>query len=300
MKLGEKPRYTWDEACVRFLQEKGDKKSLHDDKQKIKNLAELRGIALVDVTRDFIYEVVNKRQCSNSTKNRYLALIRSILRLCERQWEWIDKAPAITLYKEPKKRIRWLKPEEAQKLVDALVNLPYMQHMVIFSFATGLRQRNVLDLKWEQVDLQRRVAWIYADEAKAGRAIGVSLNDAAMQVLYTRKALGIRNGYVFNNGNGTRVKSVSGRVWKEALERAGITNFRWHDMRHTWASWLAQAGTPLAVLQEMGGWESIEMVQKYAHLAPVHLAQYAAALDGGIVPGLSGGQSLSKVGCLSE
>lgn len=161
-----------------------------------------------------------------------LALIRSILRLCERQWEWIDKAPAITLYKEPKKRIRWLKPEEAQKLVDALVNLPYMQHMVIFSFATGLRQRNVLDLKWEQVDLQRRVAWIYADEAKAGRAIGVSLNDAAMQVLYTRKALGIRNGYVFNNGNGTRVKSVSGRVWKEALERAGITNFRWHDMRH--------------------------------------------------------------------
>lgn len=71
VKLGEKPRYTWDEACVRFLQEKGDKKSLHDDKQKIKNLTELRGIALVDVTRDFIYEVVNKRQCSNSTKNRF-------------------------------------------------------------------------------------------------------------------------------------------------------------------------------------------------------------------------------------
>lgn len=269
-----------------LLKRERRQKSIEEDKAKIKRLTKLRGMALVDITRDFIYEIVNERQCKNSTKNRYFALIRSILNLCAKEWEWLDKAPKITLYKEPKKRIRWLRPDEAQRLVDALSNLPYMQHMVIFSFATGLRRKNVLNLKWEQIDLKRRVAWIYADQAKAGRAIGVSLNDAAMQVLYARRALGIRNGYVFNNSAGTPVRSVSGRVWANALKRACITDFRWHDMRHTWASWLVQAGTPLTILQEMGGWESIEMVQKYAHLAPEHLSKYASALDGGVLPSL--------------
>ena len=58
------------------------------------------------------------------------------------------------------------------------------------------------------------------------------------------------------------------------MQRAGIAEFRWHDLRHTWASWHAQAGTPLHVLQELGGWESAEMVRKYAHLSTVHLTEY--------------------------
>ena len=64
-----------------------------------------------------------------------------------------------------------------------------------------------------------------------------------------------------------------------ALERAGIESFRWHDLRHTWASWHVQKGTPLHALQELGGWSDIRMVQKYAHLAPEHLAEYAERLS---------------------
>lgn len=63
------------------------------------------------------------------------------------------------------------------------------------------------------------------------------------------------------------------------MEEAGISDFRWHDLRHTWASWLVQAGVPLAALQEMGGWESIEMVRRYAHLSAEHLQSHAALLD---------------------
>lgn len=70
--------------------------------------------------------------------------------------------------------------------------------------------------------------------------------------------------------------SLPGRA---ALRRAGIENFRFHDLRHTWASWLVQSGVPLSALQEMGGWESIEMVQRYAHLAPNHLTQHAMQID---------------------
>jgi len=64
------------------------------------------------------------------------------------------------------------------------------------------------------------------------------------------------------------------------LKRAGINNFRWHDLRHTWASWHVQAGTPLHVLQELGGWESVEMVRRYAHLSTTHLAEYVDRMSG--------------------
>lgn len=69
-------------------------------------------------------------------------------------------------------------------------------------------------------------------------------------------------------------------AWIKALKRAGITDFRWHDLRHTWASWHVQAGTPLHVLQELGGWESAEMVRRHAHLSSEHLAQYVDKLSG--------------------
>jgi len=67
--------------------------------------------------------------------------------------------------------------------------------------------------------------------------------------------------------------------WRKALKRAGLADFRWHDLRHTWASWHVQNGTPLHVVQEMGAWETASMVRRYAHLAPAHLASHAAVLD---------------------
>ncbi len=291
-KLGEKPKHLWDEACIRWLQENQGKKSLDSDKIKIRLLPELRGLLLEDISRDLIHSVVNRKTCSGSTKNRYFALIRAILNKCVNEWDWLDKAPKLKLHKEPKKRIRWLYPEEAQRLVNALENLPYMQHLVIFSLATGLRQANVLNLKWEQIDLRRQVAWIYPDQVKAGKAIGVPLNQTAMQVLMDRPHV---SDYVFTHSGGGKVKAISNRVWREALDRAGITDFRWHDLRHTWASWLVQNGTPLAALKEMGGWESVEMVQRYAHLAPEHLSQHARLIDSNISSGIGLVQTFAKV-----
>ena len=77
---------------------------------------------------------------------------------------------------------------------------------------------------------------------------------------------------------GNPVEQLSTAAWYKALQRAGIQNFRWHDLRHTWASWHVQSGTPLHVLQELGGWASFAMVQRYAHLAADHLAPWADRL----------------------
>ena len=77
---------------------------------------------------------------------------------------------------------------------------------------------------------------------------------------------------------GEAIAQVSTAAWKKALKRAGIEDFRWHDLRHTWASWHVQNGTPLNVLQELGGWESAEMVRRYAHFSASHLAPFASRL----------------------
>src|SRR5690606_37119822 len=125
-----------------------------------------------------------------------------------------------------------------------------LRDMAQLALMTGLRQRNVSFLRWDQVDMVRRVAWIHPDEAKAGRAIGVPLNEDALDVL--RRRLGRHRVYVFTY-NDRPVKQCSTVAWKRALERAGIEKtFRWHDLRHTWASWHVQGGTPLQELMELG------------------------------------------------
>jgi integrase len=116
---------------------------------------------------------------------------------------------------------------------------------------------------------------VHPDQAKARRAIPVPLNADAVALV--RKQLGKHFTHVFSY-RGKPITQVSIKAWYAALTRAGITDFRWHDLRHTWASWHVQAGTPLFALQEMGGWESPEMVRRYAHLAANHLAPYAERL----------------------
>lgn len=132
-------------------------------------------------------------------------------------------------------------------------------------------------LRWSQVDLERRTAWITADEAKGGEDIHVSLCDLAADVLERQRGKHSERVFTYE---GNPIKYVNTKAWRNALKRAGITDFRWHDLRHTWASWLIQNGTPLYDLQEMGGWKSAAMVRRYAHLAPAHMARHAAVVDG--------------------
>ena len=129
-----------------------------------------------------------------------------------------------------------------------------------------------MNLEWSQVDLIRKVLWIHADQAKGKKAIGVPLNVDAVEVI--KEQIGKHQTRVFTY-NGTPIRKFNTKAWRNALKRAGIDDFRWHDLRHTWASWHVQNGTPLYVLQELGGWSDIKMVMKYAHLAPEHLAEYA-------------------------
>jgi integrase len=177
------------------------------------------------------------------------------------------------MLKEPVRRVRFLTPEEAQRLLAMLPE--HLADMAAFSLSTGLRASNVTGLQWSAVDLPRRLAWVHPDQAKARKAIPVPLNADAVSLV--RKQIGKHLTYVFSY-RGKPITQVSTKAWYAALERAGISDFRWHDLRHTWASWHVQHGTPLFALQELGGWSSTEMVRRYAHLAAEHLTPYADRL----------------------
>jgi integrase len=275
--LNERPKRTWDEAALRWLNETEYKRSHQTDVYHIQWLQQhFRGKLLNELTREHIARVAEtKRQdTSPTTANRILALVRAIMNRAAGEWEWIDKAPFIRLYPEPRNRVRWLKPEEAHALLKELPD--YMADMTRFALATGLRRGNVLGLEWSQVDLPRKVAWIHGDQAKAGKDIHVTLNNTAIAVL--EKQIGKHPTQVFTY-RGQPIRHFHKTQWNAALERAGIQNFRWHDLRHTWASWLAQDGVPMNVLMEMGGWHDTTMVLRYAHLAPERFTGHASVVD---------------------
>lgn len=280
-RLGEKPKRTWQEAAVRWLNEREDKADHLKDVGKLRWLDRyLSGYFLDQISRDVIDEiaVIKKKEASPSTANRYLALIRAILRAARDDWEWTERAPRVRLYREPKKRVRWLTEEEAGRLLQELPE--HLAAMAIFTLATGLRQRNVSYLRWDQVSLGRRMAWIHADQSKSRKAIAVPLNSDALAIL--SQWVGRHDEYVFVYA-GHPVDRTSTKAWYNALKRAGIENFRWHDLRHTWASWHVQKGTSLQELLELGGWSSYEMVLRYAHFAGDHLRGAAENVQGTIL-----------------
>ncbi|MGS6662272.1 site-specific integrase, partial [Escherichia coli] len=334
--LGDLPDVTFEEACLRWLEEKADKKSLDSDKSRIEFwLEHFEGIRLKDISEAKIYSAVSRmhnrktkeiwkqkvqaairkgkelpvyepKPVSTQTKAKHLAMIKAILRAAERDWKWLEKAPVIKIPAVRNKRVRWLEKEEAKRLIDECPEP--LKSVVKFALATGLRKSNIINLEWQQIDMQRRVAWVNPEESKSNRAIGVALNDTACKVL--RDQIGKHHKWVFvhtkaaKRADGTSTPAVrkmridSKTSWLSACRRAGIEDFRFHDLRHTWASWLIQSGVPLSVLQEMGGWESIEMVRRYAHLAPNHLTEHARKIDdifGDNVPNMSHSEIMEDI-----
>jgi integrase len=273
---------------VRWLKEKQHKANIKEDKRLLRIMDKHLGHCFLDeISRDVVDHITEMRLkdgVSNATVNRTLEVLRAILKAALDDWEWIDRIPKVRMLPEPKRRVRWITREEADTL---LKELPaHIEAMARFTLATGLRESNVTGLEWSQVDLENRRAWIHADQAKGRKAIAVPLNKAAMVTLRGQLGKHPTRVFTFRGRPGKKaetkawrpVKKAGTKAWRAALERAGIRDFRWHDLRHTWASWHIQSGTPLHILQELGGWESAEMVRRYAHLSSDHLADYADRL----------------------
>jgi integrase len=215
--------------------------------------------------------------------------------------------PSFERPKQPKGRVRWLDYHEADRLIDACA--PHLKPLVTFLFYTGCRVGEALKLDWRDVDLKRRHAAFL--DTKNGESRGIPLHDRAFFALANlqhregavflrparrpiaipgvpplkrRPIPGAFDPYEPKDGVGGQIKTA----FKGACRRAGITNFHPHDCRHTWATWHYIANRDLRALQELGGWKTITMVQRYAHVNAEHLAASVQRIGAEVGDGLPG------------
>lgn len=272
-KLGDRPDFGWEAARDRWLAEKAHKRSLWRDRNIIAWFDEwLVGTKLAGINVDLIEKmrVLKAGQTSQATTNRHMALLRAILRQCAGPWDWLDKAPSVAMYPLEQQEPRYLTRAQFGRLKGELPE--HMRPVAEFMVHTGLRMRNATHLEWADVDLKRGIIMVAARNAKGKRTIGAWLNSAAIRVVKAQRGRHPTRVFTFE---GQPIDDINTAAWVKAKTRAGLPWVRVHDLRHTFASWHVQAGTPLHVLQELGAWKSDAMVRRYAHQSPDHLRQYA-------------------------
>lgn len=176
---------------------------------------------------------------------------------------------------EAEGRLRWLTAEEATRLLEACRDSrnENLTDLVEFALFTGMRRGEVLGLTWESVDRARGVVLLDSTSTKSKRRREVPLNSRADAVLARRSSKS--PGWVF----GTRRWDHFRTAWESAVARAKVVDFRFHDLRHTFASWAVQRGATLQEVKDLLGHHSLAMTLRYGHLAPEHLRTAVARLD---------------------
>lgn len=275
--FGIKPHRSWKEAVVRYLEIKATLRSYRDVKRICCNLHPYLGdLMLNQINGDVVWSVIQgefKKGNKAATVNRYLATLRGLLRMARDEWQWIDHIPKIRLLSGEVERDRWLTRGEADKLIAVCPD--HLAAVVKFALATGCRAREILGLEWSRVDLNRHTAWL--NQTKNGTPRGVPLNRSAVAVL--QEQVGKHSKFCFTYCGEPIRYNITNSAWITALKKAELEDFRFHDLRHTWASWHRQAGTSCDELKELGGWKTRSMVDRYAKFATEHLANAASRID---------------------
>lgn len=244
------------------------------------------------------------------TVNRDVAVLKSVLNKAV-EWSFIENNP-LAAFKPAKidksAKVRYLEQKEELRLRSVLDRretklfearkkanqwrrernkkeypsdpLDYMKTLVLLSINTGLRRGEILSLTWDNVNLKLAVLTIVGDAAKSGKTRHIPLNSEALNTLIQWRKRMPSKDLVFPGKNGEQVKSVK-KAWGRILKLAKITKFRWHDLRHHFASKLVMAGVDLNTVRELLGHSDLTMTLRYAHLAPEHKANAVAKL----VPG---------------
>jgi len=275
--FGIKPQRSWQDAVVRYLELKRGLRS-YTDVQRICRFLDpyLGSMMLNQINGDAVWSIVQgetKRGNKPATVNRTLSTMRALLRMARDEWQWIDNFPKIRMLSGEVERDRWLLREEAERLIR--VCPPHLAALVRYALATGCRASEITGLEWNRVDLDRKTAWL--NHTKNGTPRGVPLNEDAIEVL--REQIGKSLTHCFTYQGEPWKWQISNTAWHTALAAAGIKDFRFHDLRHTWASWHRQAGTSCDELKDLGGWKSREMVDRYAKYGTEHLAVAAMRIQ---------------------
>jgi integrase len=231
-------------------------------------LAKLENSALIIKN---LRDSLQSKERSNTTLNRYLSALSAVLGRCVKDFLWMDKNPCSKIMKkeEPTNRIRYLSKQEQEYLLDACEG--DLWDAVVMALKTGARKQEIWRLKFEDIDFKRN--HIRLMETKSGKPRSIPMTQDLMEILQRRRVdINFTSHYVFPSPVNSNAPNNFERAWDTALKNSGIENFRWHDLRHTFASRAIMAGVTLRSLADLLGHSKVDMVFRYAHLSPQHLA----------------------------
>jgi integrase len=282
----EAKRRIFEELRERYMKEhsivyKTAKSSLRDV-TSFKHLSRFfSGLTLAEITPSKISEYKSLRRTEGAkvaTLARELEVLKHSLNIAVKEWEWLERNPfeKVKIERVNNKIERWITPEEEQRLLDE--SLPWLREIIIFALNTGMRQNEILSLKWSQVDLFRRTATLIETKNKEKRTIPI--NQTVLELLKVKSKVTSISGYIFTSHNGTKIDARNLlRAFYSARKKAGLEDVRFHDLRHTFATRLVQAGINLYVVKELLGHKTLTMTMRYAHHYPESLRHGVEVLD---------------------
>lgn len=209
---------------------------------------------------------------SPATVARYMTTMGHAVNIAVKEWEWLDNNPfsRVKKPKEPRGRVRFLDNDERERLLEVCQqsSSQYLYPIVVLAISTGMRQGEILNLKWKDVDLSRSSLVLH--ETKNNERRAVPIVGLAHQVLKElSKVRRIDTPLVFSSIDPDKPASIR-NAFESVVKKAKIEDFRFHDLRHTAASYLAMNGATLAEIAEVLGHKTLQMVKRYAHLSEAH------------------------------
>ena len=271
-------RHTFSDAIELYLQSRQTNRTIRAKKVKlIWWCNKLKNPILSDLTTSIILnEISKKKDIAVATRNRYLAELKAFLNFCHQELGWIEKVPVLKIFKEPRRTFFKLAPFDIKNLLNAAPS--YLQPIIAFALLTGFRSSNILNLRWSQIDFERGCVFIAANEHKSKDHVTTPLSNQAMELLVHLQSTS-SSSFVFTNNMNKPLKEIQHRTWQAIIKKSDLEGLRFHDLRHNWATKHAEAGTDLLALKELGGWKTLEMVQRYAHPSNDYLTLQAKNID---------------------
>ena len=270
--------HTVGEMIARYLEKDLPEKSARNYKPVLAWWrSQIGGKRLAEVSRADLIELRDRMEVSNSSKNRYCAYIATVFSKAV-YWEWIKASPFHKFQKlpEPRGRTRFLSDEERQRLLDACRQNPDLYVLVVLALSSGMRKSEMLTLRWRQVDFNSQTIKLL--DSKNGDQRLVPLVEPALSILRERsKVRRIDSEFIFPAKNGNRSWQLTSKEWKRKIEKAGLVNFRVHDMRHSAASVMAMSGMSVLEIAAVLGHRTLAMTMRYAHVADAHLVDRVGA-----------------------
>jgi integrase len=277
---------TFGDMMTRYLTERAvlkAPKSHQRERQALNHLRPVFGeMVLAEITPKLLAGYKTQRRLEHAapaTINKELQLVRHAFNVALREWEWCRENPMHRVSMEPVRNEvdRWLTANEEERLLAS--SSPWLREIIGFALNTGMRQGEILNLQWQDVDFVRGVLMVL--QSKNGTRRTIPLNATVYELLAAKQATtGVAHGPVFRTplGNELQVRYLA-REFCEARDRAGIPDFRFHDMRHTFATRLVQRGVDLYKVQRLLGHKTSLMTQRYAHHSPESLREGVNVLD---------------------